>query len=444
MAALRNIIARLARGQVARSGVASFAVRILSVLAKLASSIILARVLGPSTYGAYAYVLALMVLLTAPVQLGFPTLIVRETTRARVNRDWDLMRGLWEWVASGVLAISAIVIIGVLAWLHLGPEIEASRRSALIVALPTIPILALTAIRGGALRGLKYVFMSVFPHQILAPLLLVSFVLIASKTGYDVSAVNAMYMYVCATSISLAVGTLVLWKATPVEMRYAGRRRDTTPWLRSLVPLSMIMGFTVVSNNTGIVMLGSISNDEDVAIFRVASSLSALAAFGLSVVNLFIQPYFAEAHTKGDTNSLQRLAYWASWASLAFTIPVVVFIGLMGSWLIATLYGAGYSEVLKPLLILLVGQAVSSFFGSVANLLSMSGKEAYSMRILLLSTTINVVLNFALIPSFGTTGAAIATTCSTVLVNALMWGVAIKSIGIDSSPFGMIRLRKKR
>lgn len=439
IAVLRHLFSSFSRVQVVRSGAAGLAVRILSVLAGLASSVVLARLLGPVDYGLYSYVLALLLTIAVPVQLGLPTLVVRETARARATEDWPLMRGAWSWATLVVILGSVIVTLGVLAWLWFGPEMDDRRRLVLLIGLPQISLLALAAVRGSALRGLKSVFMSIFPDQVLRPLLLMIFVLGVWMSGGSVSAAVVMSMYIVSSAVALVVGALALWRATPQGLRKTSiSGRNTATWSRSLIPLSLIVGFNVLSLNTGLVMLGVMATDEDVAFFRIALSLSALAVFGLSVVNLFIQPYLAEAYAKSDFLQLQRLAAGGAGAAFAATIPVTVIIWFFGARLITTLYGPDYISALTPLLILLVGQTVSAFFGAVGSVLTMCGKENHNMRILFVSAGLNIVLNLMLIPIYGTIGAAVATAVSTTLVNTLMWRAAMKTIRINSSLFGLI------
>jgi len=91
------------RGQLLRAFGAGMSMRVLAVIASLLSSIALARTLGPETYGTYAFVLSLIVLLALPVQMGLPTLITRETAKAITLQDWGLLRGIWSWSVSLVM-----------------------------------------------------------------------------------------------------------------------------------------------------------------------------------------------------------------------------------------------------------------------------------------------------------------------------------------------------
>lgn len=65
-----------------------------------------------------------------------------------------------------------------------------------------------------------------------------------------------------------------------------------------------------------------------------------------------------------------------------------------------------------------MGQAVNAFCGSIGVYLNMTGKQQVFQVVLLSALGVNVVLNYFLIPKFGMTGAAIATSVSMILWNA--------------------------
>lgn len=442
---LRQLLSNFTQSQVVRSGVAGFVVRVLSVMVGLASSVVLARILGPESFGLYSFVLAILVTISVLVQLGLPTLVVRETSRALTAKDWPLMRGAWSWATKLVLRTSSIVTLSVMLLVFIVPEMEETRRLVLLIGLPHITLLGLAAVRGAALRGLKQVFWGIFPDQVVRPLFLMVLVLGFWKLGELVTPAIAMTMYVVSSTVALIAGLLALRCVAPDGIRETNiSRSETAAWRRSIVPFSLIAGFNVISLNAGLVALGMMGTDEDVSMFRIAVSLSALAVFGLSIVNLFIQPYLAEAYAKKDFLSLQRRAAGGAVAAFAPTIPVISLAWFFGTWFINNLYGTEYIAALPPLLILLVGQSINAFFGPVANVLSMCGKERQSMKILSVSCGVNVALNLILIPSYGIIGAASASMVSVTLSNTLMWHAAKDIIGVDSSVFGVASLINKK
>jgi O-antigen/teichoic acid export membrane protein len=93
-----------------------------------------------------------------------------------------------------------------------------------------------------------------------------------------------------------------------------------------------------------------------------------------------------------------------------------------------------------PLVILCVGQLVNASMGSVASVLNMTGHERETTKSVLVGAFVNVTLNLALVPVWGMIGAAIATACTLVVWNVIMWHKARTLVGIETSPFVRPRL----
>ena len=102
------------RGQLVRGGVGIAGIRFSNAILAFLVSVILARALGTSDFGMYSFVYALIMLLCVPIQQGVAKLVIRETATAESNKNWNLMRGLWQWSAYTNLVYSVLIFILVL------------------------------------------------------------------------------------------------------------------------------------------------------------------------------------------------------------------------------------------------------------------------------------------------------------------------------------------
>ncbi len=424
------------RGQLLRAGVAGLAVRAGAILAGLTASVTLARVLGPEAYGVYAFVFSVITLLGLPVKMGLPTLILRETARADQAGDGALMAGIWRWSNQAMALMAAVVLA--LGWLYLWAiaGTNAPRPAAFAWALLLIPLIGWAEARAAALRGLRRVALGPGPDKIARPLLLAA---VVALWAAPLSAAQVYMIHAGMAAATLLAASVILRRVRP---HYAGEEAPrTTPraWIAAIVPLSAIAGLNVVSHNTDILMLGALASDVDVGLYRVALSGANIVLFGLTTVNLVLQPYFARAWGAGDHRQLQKLATAGTRISVAATLPVLALFWLGGTGLLTLIFGQAYSGAFWALILLCLGQTVSAFFGSVGNLLMMSGREWVALSGLVASTLVNVALNWVLIPRYGIEGAAIATGASIVVWNLGLWAAAWVIMRIDSSPAGLRR-----
>ena len=426
------------RAQLMRGGLAGISVRVGSVLAGLVASVTLARILGPDTYGVYAFVFSIIVLLGLPVKLGLPTLVLRETARADQSCDGAMMSGIWRWSDRAIAMMATIVLVlaGIYLWIFV--ETDTPRVSALIWALPLVPIIGLAEARGSAIRGLRYVARGTAPEKVIRPLLLAGIVACTALILTEPLSADRVYMiHSAAALIALLLATGILKRVRPHHPGENTPRTTPRAWLKAILPLSAIAGLQQISHNTDILMLGSLATDADVGLYRVALSGANLALFGLTTANLVLQPYFARAWGAGDYRQLQKLATVGARISFATTLPVLAVFWLSGTSLLTTVFGEAYSGVFGALIILCSSQVISAFFGSVGIILTMSGREWVALVGLVVSTVINVVLNWLLIPRYGIEGAAIATGISIAIWNFGLWAATWALMHIDSSPLGL-------
>ena len=75
------------------------------------------------------------------------------------------------------------------------------------------------------------------------------------------------------------------------------------------------------------------------------------------------------------------------------------------------------------------GRLISSFSGSVGNILQMTGNQNIYAIILLIGAILNVVLNLIFIPLYGINGAAIASMSSLIVWNLSMVLVVKQKFG---------------
>lgn len=428
------------RAELLRGGVAGVLIRAGAVLAGLIASVTLARLLGPETYGIYAFVFSLITLIGLPVKMGLPTLILRETARADQANDGALMNGIWRWADRAIALMASLVLgaTGLYLWLVSGTETP--HMQALLWALPLVPLIGWAQARSSAIRGLRRVALGTAPDKIVRPILLAVVVALAVWTlSVPLSAAQVFAIHGGVAVVALLLASVIRKRTAPNHVSAQTPRTKPRAWIAAILPLAGIAGLQEISHNTDILMLGALATDADVGLYRVVLSLANVAVFGLTTVNLVMQPYFARAWSAGDHRALQRLAAAGARVSALATLPGVALFWVGGTWLLTLVYGDTYAAGYKALVILSIGQCVNALFATNGTLLTMSGKEWVVLSGLIASTLVNVALNWLLIPTHGIEGAAMATGVSIIIWNLSLWGVAWVLLRIDSSPLGIFR-----
>ena len=129
-----------------KGAVGTAAIKVASALVAFATSIVLAKALGPAGYGIFSFVVALVALLAIPSELGIPSLAVREIATSNARKDFGRMRGFIVWSHRTVaLTSGALIILSATALLIWGGRLGPSKLTCMWLALMLVPLVSLGA-----------------------------------------------------------------------------------------------------------------------------------------------------------------------------------------------------------------------------------------------------------------------------------------------------------
>lgn len=396
---------------------------------------VLTRVLDPSAFGGYSFVLAFVSVVVLPAQFGIPSLIVREVAAANARGSWALMKGLVRWAHQLVGVMAALSAVAAGSALLLVPRLRGvADLPTLLWGLLLVPLWPLAGVRGAILRGLRRPAIGQLPEQVLRPALFILLLLIGGRAVGR--AATAMALNVATTAVAFVVGVLLFLRFRPASFDAVPAEYDRRRWLLSLVPLGLSNSMNTLSAQVGILLLGFLAAPADVAVYRVVSQTALFAGVGYTVLNATISADFAAAFVRGDRRALQRNAVLGSRTSLAVGAPLILAFWLFGRRILGGLFGAPYAVGYEALAVLSLSYLISMAFGSAAALLNMTHHERDVTHCVAVSVVVNVGLSVALVPPFGVAGAAWATVASALYLNVALWRYAKRRLGVESAFWG--------
>lgn len=389
--------------------------RALSVIA----GVILARYLGPEQYGLYTYVLSIIAIVTIPVIAGLPQLLIREIAHAELEGKWGELKGLLRWSSAFIISISALVMLTAMLILYLG-LISSQTASLLWFAIFLIPIKSFSAKQGAILNGFRKPILGLFPEFILMPFLaiLVYLYFIVSKTEF--TSLLLIKVQLITSALTLLLGLGLIFKERSNNLNHVKPTYYFKKWHIALLPFTLMIFISTMNAQLANVFLGYFDDKESVASFKVALQGVTLVTLGFAAVNNIIGPKVARLYRSGDIQSTQALLTKSVKLSATFSIPIAVVLIFFGDWFIRILFGEQYLASHPILIILCIGQIINICFGSVGLVLNMTGNEKRSLKALLATLLINVLLLFILVPIYQAIGAALAVSMSLVLWNIWM------------------------
>jgi len=198
--------------------------------------------------------------------------------------------------------------------------------------------------------------------------------------------------------------------------------------LKISIPLMFAQSVQFIMAWTDKLMLGAMTTPEDVGIYHTAFKLSMFAAVALMSINSIAAPKFAEMFGKDDMEGLKKVVHQSTKMIFWTSVPLVTIFFIFPEFFLG-LFGEEFKIGIAAFIFLSCGRLISSFSGSVGNILQMTGNQNIYAKILLFGAILNVALNLILIPKYGINGAAIASMSSLIVWNLSMVLVVKKKFG---------------
>ncbi len=432
---MSTLISRGESGWLLRSGAGLGGIRIFNMAAGLATTVLLARLLGAENYGVYTFALGWVFILGMPLQMGLPTLVMRQVAVYRSDNDGKRLKGIVRWSFRLVGLGTVLVGLGCgafAAYLAATGQWPAPASPLLIgSSVVLLLLLALLALFRSIISGFENVVAANVPDTLVRPVLLLLAVVTAIPFLVH-DAGNVMMLHAAAAFVA----TLLAWSMARGRLReirgVAAQDAlfENRAWFASLWPMTVMSGAAMINSRLDIAMLGVITGPVSVAVYDVGAKVAGLMMITQALLNAAIAPRIARIYASGDREQVQALMVLACRVSFIPSAILLAVIWLAGPVLIRALFGTGFDDAYAVALIVAVGFLVSTGVGAVGILLNMSGNERVTATVITASAAMNAALNVVLIPAYGANGAAAATTVTVLLVQAFLWWKASTLTGI--------------
>jgi O-antigen/teichoic acid export membrane protein len=437
-------LAAAARQALVRDTLGTLGLNVATTVLNFALVVTLARLLGASGYGAYAFAFAWATVLTVPAVLGLTPLVVRNVAAYHQRGAWVLVRGILRRSNQVVLASSALVsfIAAGAGWLLLGSDSEL--RGPFLIGMLLVPLLSLVTLRQAAMQGLSRVVVGRVPETVVAPVLFLAFALVGSGVAGDsFSASWAVALQVAATVLAFLLGAFLLVRTLPSKARAAAPEYDTRAWLRSGLSLLAMSVALAVNLQLGTILVGAIQGSSEAGVFNAASRVALFVSFLYLAATYPLMPAVARLHAAARTEELQRLLTRAVRAIFVCSLPVAAVFLAFASQLL-DVFGGGFDAGAASLRILVAGELVKLVTGFAGLTLLMSAHERDFTTAAVAAVALNLALSVALIPGQGAEGAAVATAVSVGAMNVYLAVAVTRRVGVSAALIGIRRGLRRR
>ncbi|HRN61600.1 MAG TPA: oligosaccharide flippase family protein [Luteimonas sp.] len=430
------------RGQVLRNTLFSSVGIYTEYFLGMLTSIIIARHLGPSDFGAYSLVIWLVATGVAVTNSGVASAVIKFVAELRGAGRHAQIRSLlaWAWhVQAGFLAV-VVVVGGVLFVLYGEHVMPGFNHTALLAILVLTTILrSLYMFNIGVAKGYESFSTTAAIAVIVTPLNLL-LVLLAWWLGgpmewflgaYTVS--SFLFWWISRRRIAP-----LLPPAQPREPLDEDLRRRLRSYT-ALVAVTVAISF-ITASEVEVLFLTLFDSSASAGQFKVAYQLSTGALLLVpGVFGALLLPMMANALSQGREIAGRRLAMSTTYLA-ALAAPLVAFGVVFSEQIIGLLYGQAFAPAATVFAFCLGAGAVAVVSQGASGYLLGADRQRALMTVVLLCSGVKVALDIVLIRAYGLAGAVAAFSVTTVLVSVLTIGLALRYSGARLEWSRMLRV----
>jgi O-antigen/teichoic acid export membrane protein len=391
------------------------------VLVQAVYFVVLARVLGATSYGAFAAAVAVSALVSPFSSLGTNTLMVKNVARdsSVVAREW-LRAVLFTTLGGSAIAIG----LGLLSKFLIPHELPVG--AFIMIVTADLIGLRLIEVSAGAWQALG----NSKPLAVLPTMTNILRLAVAGGMAYF-STTASLSLWASLYLLATLPFGLVVVAVGFRKFGYSSDRLGFSPAeFREGMLYSVALSSQNAYNDIDKTMLAKIESSSSAGVYSAAYRIIDMAYVPVRTVAAAAYPHFfreGEAGLRSVIKFTRKIC------------PIVLALGATGAVAVALLapyaplilgdeYAAAVDiiRLLSPLVIL---RAVSFL---AADALTGSGNQGFRTLSQIGIALVNIGLNFILIPDFGITGAVISTLFCEMLLGLMLWGRIVLFFLIDN------------
>lgn len=414
-----------------------FIYRVSGAVLVLVTQVLLARWMGPAQLGTYVLAFSWCIFLSVVAGLGLPRAAARFIGQGLAHNRQDIVQGYirrQKQIGLGVgLAIAAIASSILVAT---GKSGIGTGHSAFLLAFLAIPIFTMINVYGSVALAMSWFRTATVPNSLLRPALLLAAIAIVWYRTQTLSADSVMFLHVVVALLVVtfqarAIGRRLSNQFSTVEPSYEQRL-----WTRTA--LSLLIGSLFVNyfQEVNIITVGTYVNADQLAVYNVSLRIAFLISFGIQAVNAIAMPRTAHFHAKADKQALQNHVTHVARLQFVWSLSAVILVIVFGKFALS-IFGQSFIIGYHALIILSVAQLLSSIFGPVIQVMSMTGHHDDCLYVFASALLTMLVLNHVLIDAYGINGAAIAVAFTFLLQSAWLYVLAMRRLDIHASAFSL-------
>lgn len=380
---------------------------------RLLGDVVLARLLGPASFGLYAIGWSVTRILTLFTPLGLNTGVVQFGTRFYHQDDSRLKGVLVQslWIALPVGLLAGAGLYAAAPWLGEGIFHSAELTPVLQCFAFAFPLITLLRVGAASTRISQRMQFSVLAEDVSQPVSDLLLILLFWVWGYRLMGALAALVFSFGISLVLCffwVGKLFpQLSSRPTRAVFPGKELVTFS-----LPASFAGAFGVMLIWVDRILLGLFRPPAEVGVYNAVSQLGVAMAIALGGLGAIFSPLAADLYHRREMRRLQEVFRVNTKWALYFGLPLFLIVCFSPREVMTVIFGNSYAAGWVPLIILGAAQLVNAATGSVGVLLVMTGNQTRIFALSGVMVMLSIAMGVVFIPRWGMLGAALATSCA--------------------------------
>ncbi len=387
----------------------------LGKLSHLFFDLIATRFLGQTVFGYFSTTWLIMNLCFIVCYFGAHRLIIDFVVTAKERDEDDYYRGILAYLMLTFL-LSAMLVTGIyiyadsVAAFMNKPELAGYLR----VMVWSAPFYCLTTVLLTATRGLRIMKLWVFVRNGLEPFLDLIFIAVL-VFGWTVAVAPVL-----AKAMGFAAGAClsVYYYSKFFSLKKIGRRLPSfRHWKRILVfgaPVMVTDFLSIISIKVDLVPLSIIATSAQVAVYQIILNVANIMRNIPQAIDPILMPVVVAMRVRNDASELESIFITLLRSGLFLCVGFFVLSAVFGDRMLQ-IFGDDFVYGYSALVLACMGIMLHAVFSAAEPALIMMGHPYLPLFNNILLVTVNLVLDFLLIPVYGLTGAALGSLTACVI-----------------------------
>ncbi len=395
---------------------------ILKLVVGLVISVVTARALGPEGRGEYNLLILIITTLTTLFNFGIPGSNTYFVAQKKIEKGKLMRASFFIAVWLSLFSFLLLYILYRTDYLrYLFPVDKLT--TTMVVSFAIIPIVFFNVFAQGIIVGENKIYLN-------------NYIYLGSQTTQAVTLAVAYALGILSVQLAIALfaaSNVVSFVIIAVSYRstffdIASHKMEWREYKQLLVfstPLQAGNIIQFLNYRLGAFIVNFFLGAASVGLFFMALNLVEILWLLSTSMAAVLLPTVAAQHENSKEISVK-----AAFASFALTLAAAVLALFIAPFAIVHLFGKDFAGSVAPFLILLPGITIFSLTNVLAAYMTGIGKPGLNTVISFVALIITVVLNVVLIPRYGISGAAIASSVSYIILSGLTVVIFVKLSGL--------------